>query len=209
MRGWFQCAKKKGYSGVGIYSRHNPEQVFFGFGIEEFNEEGRYIAVRYGKLIVVSAYFPSGSSSSQRQDVKWRFMLLMDIHLKKLLHDGYQVILCADVNIAHKEIDIKNWKNNLNNSGFLPEERAWLTQLFADGKYTDVFRQLDPRPDQFTWWSQRGQAYANNVGWRIDYQIATAGPAAKAIKAKIYREKKFSDHAPVIIDYDLNINDYS
>lgn len=208
LKGWFQYAKKKGYSGVGIYSRNDPDQILSSFGVNEFDEEGRYIALRFGNLVIISAYFPSGSSSEQRQAVKFRFMSLIYVHLKSLIDSGYQVILCGDVNIAHKEIDIKNWRGNVKNSGFLPEERAWLTKLFHATQYVDVFRLLDSRPDQFTWWSQRGQAYTKNVGWRIDYQIASIGLAAKAIRCEIYKEERFSDHAPVIIDYDFDINDY-
>lgn len=204
--GWFQFAKKKGYSGVGIYSRYKPEKVYYGFGVNEFDDEGRYVALKFGQLMIISSYFPSGSSSDQRQKIKFRFMSLMAGHLNHLINSGLQVLLCADVNIAHQEIDIKNWKGNMKNSGFLPEERAWLTQLFKEDKYVDVFRRLDSRPNQFTWWSQRGQAYMKNIGWRIDYQIATHEIAKQARSCSIYKEQKFSDHAPIIFDYDINLS---
>ncbi|GAB3629457.1 exodeoxyribonuclease III [Pandoraea terrae] len=199
--GYFHYAEKKGYSGAGIYARRQPDDVHIGFGNAEFDAEGRYVEARFGNLSIISVYIPSGSSSEERQLAKFRFMDVFMPHLAELRAAGREVILCGDVNIAHKEIDIKNWKGNLKNSGFLPEERAWLTQLFDEGGYVDVFRTLDPRPEQYTWWSNRGQAYAKNVGWRIDYQIATAGIAEKAHTTSIFRDIKFSDHAPLTIDY--------
>ncbi len=197
---YFHLADKKGYSGVGIYTRHPPDAYLTGFGSEEFDAEGRYVEVHYGALSVISAYLPSGSSSALRQAAKYRFMHAFMPHLIELKKQR-EVILCGDINIAHQEIDLKNWRGNLKNSGFLPEERAWLTQLFDEVGYVDVFRKLDARPDQYTWWSHRGQAYAKNVGWRIDYQIATPALAARAKQATIFKETKFSDHAPLIVDY--------
>jgi len=147
---------------------------------------------------------PSGSSGEERQQAKYRFMAEFMPHLEKLAKKR-QVILCGDVNIVHKEIDIKNWKSNQKNSGCLPEERAWLTQLFDEKAYVDVFRTLDQRPEQYTWWSNRGQAYAKNVGWRIDYQIATKGVADTAAATSVFRDIKFSDHAPLIIDYEWKV----
>lgn len=203
-RGYFQHALKKGYSGAGLYARHEPDEFIVGFGSEEFDAEGRYVEVRYGKLSIVSVYVPSGSSSEERQQAKFRFMDVFLPHLAELARER-EVILCGDVNIVHKEIDIKNWKSNQKNSGCLPEERAWLTHLFDEVGYVDVFRTLDPRPEQYTWWSNRGQAYAKNVGWRIDYQIATPGIAAQARSTSIFRDIKFSDHAPLTIDYEYSI----
>ena len=201
--GVFQHAVKKGYSGAGLYTRHKPDEVIVGFDNGEFDAEGRYVEARYGKLSVISVYVPSGSSGEERQQAKFRFMDLFMEHLKDLRHEkGREVVLCGDVNIVHKEIDIKNWKGNQKNSGCLPEERAWLTKLFDEVGYVDVFRTLDQRPEQYTWWSNRGQAYAKNVGWRIDYQIATPGIAATARRASIFKDIKFSDHAPLTIDYD-------
>ncbi|MGC2949143.1 exodeoxyribonuclease III [Burkholderia ambifaria] len=201
LRSYFHHAEKKGYSGAGMYSRHEPDDVIIGFGSSEFDPEGRYVEARYGKLSVVSVYVPSGSSGEERQQAKYRFMDEFMPHLAEL-KSKREVILCGDVNIVHKEIDIKNWKSNQKNSGCLPEERAWLTQLFDDVGYVDVFRTLDPRPEQYTWWSNRGQAYAKNVGWRIDYQIATPGVAGTAKRTSIFKDIKFSDHAPLTIDYD-------
>lgn len=203
--GYFQHASKKGYSGAGLYSRHEPDTFIIGFGCEEFDNEGRYVEARFGKLSVISVYVPSGSSSPERQLAKYRFMDVFMPHLAGLVQDGREVILCGDINIAHKEIDIRNWKGNLKNSGFLPEERAWLSRLFDEVGYVDVFRRLDPRPDQYTWWSQRGQAYAKNVGWRIDYQLATPAMAERARGVSIFKDIKFSDHAPLTIDYEYSL----
>ena len=205
--GVFQHAVKKGYSGAGIYTRHKPDEVIIGFDNGEFDAEGRYVEARYGKLSIISVYVPSVSSGEERQQAKFRFMDLFMAHLKDLRHEkGREVVLCGDVNIVHKEIDIKNWKGNQKNSGCLPEERAWLTQLFDEVGYVDVFRTLDQRPEQYTWWSNRGQAYAKNVGWRIDYQIATPGIAATARRTSIFKDIKFSDHAPLTIDYDTKVH---
>lgn len=200
--GYFHYAEKKGYSGVGLYTRHQPERVVTGFGNTEFDSEGRYVEVQYPHLAVISVYVPSGSSGEERQLAKFRFMESFLPHLLQLKASGREIVLCGDVNIAHKEIDIKNWKGNLKNSGFLPEERAWIGELFDTHGYVDVFRKLDPRPDQYTWWSNRGQAYAKNVGWRIDYHLATPKIAETAHICSIYKDEKFSDHAPLSIDYD-------
>ncbi|WP_455278934.1 exodeoxyribonuclease III [Cupriavidus necator] len=200
--GYFHYAEKKGYSGVGLYTRHKPERVVTGFGNTEFDSEGRYVEVQYPHLAVISVYVPSGSSGEERQLAKFRFMESFLPHLLQLKASGREIVLCGDVNIAHKEIDIKNWKGNLKNSGFLPEERAWIGELFDVHGYVDVFRKLDPRPDQYTWWSNRGQAYAKNVGWRIDYHLATPKIADTAHLCSIYKDEKFSDHAPLSIDYD-------
>ncbi|OGI58800.1 MAG: exodeoxyribonuclease III, partial [Candidatus Muproteobacteria bacterium RIFCSPHIGHO2_01_FULL_61_200] len=171
--GFFSCAEKKGYAGVTLYSRRQPDKLRVGFGSKEHDDEGRYLQADFGKLSVVSIYLPSGSAGPHRQESKYRFMDKFYPVLKKLRNDGREYILCGDWNIAHKEIDLKNWKSNQKNSGFLPEERAWLTKAFDELGWVDVFRTLNHKPDQYTWWSNRGQAYAKNVGWRIDYQIAT------------------------------------
>lgn len=197
---FMHTAQKRGYSGVALYTKQKPINVQIGFGNEEFDAEGRYVECEFEHLIVVSVYFPSGSSSEDRQEAKFRFLDAFEPHLKTLMARGKEIVFCGDINIAHKEIDLKNWKGNLKNSGFLPEERQWLTTLFNEG-WIDVFRQLEPTKDQYTWWSQRGQARAKNVGWRIDYQIATQGQAAKATQTSVYNEEKFSDHAPLIVDY--------
>lgn len=171
---------------------------------EEFDREGRYVEVRFNNLIVVSIYFPSGSSSEERQQAKFRFLDVIKGRLDELIRDGRDVVLCGDFNIAHKEIDIKNWKGNLKNSGFLPEERQWITDRLKEG-WQDVFRRLDPRPDRFTWWSNRGRARINNVGWRIDYQFSTPAIASTAKETDIYRDERFSDHAPLTVVYDFDL----
>jgi exodeoxyribonuclease-3 len=201
--GHFSCAEKKGYSGVGIYCRAAPDKITAGFGSREFDAEGRYLRADFGKLSVISVYHPSGSSSEERQQAKFRFMKAFMPHLAKLKSSGREIVLCGDWNIAHKEIDLKNWRSNQKNSGFLPEERAWLGEVFDKLGWVDVFRRLNQQPEQYTWWSNRGQAWAKNVGWRIDYQIATPGIAATAKKASIYKGQRFSDHAPLTIDYDF------
>ncbi|MBI3067745.1 MAG: exodeoxyribonuclease III [Betaproteobacteria bacterium] len=202
--GYFHHAEKKGYSGVALYSRRQPDEVRQGFRNREFDAEGRYVEARFGNLRVISVYLPSGSSGEERQRVKFRFMDRFFPHLAKLVKSGRDIILCGDWNIAHREIDLKNWRSNRKNSGFLPEERAWLTQVFDELGWNDVFRRLDPRPEQYTWWSNRGRAWEKNVGWRIDYHVATPGVAGTARRASIYKERRFSDHAPLTIDYDWN-----
>ncbi len=204
-RGYLHYAAKKGYSGVGIYTRREPERVVEGLGIREFDAEGRYLRADFGKLSVISVYLPSGSSGEERQRMKFKFMDRFYPHLKKLAAAGREFILCGDWNIAHREIDLKNWRGNQKNSGFLPAERQWLTQVFDELAFVDVFRRIDPRAEQYTWWSNRGRAWAKNVGWRIDYHIATPGIAATARKLKIYKDQRFSDHAPLTIDYDYKL----
>lgn len=199
------CAKKPGYSGAAVFSRVPPQFFKNGIGIEAFDDEGRFVEAHFENLVVISAYFPSGTSGSERQAVKYRFMDAFVPHVEDIRRSGKEIIVCGDFNIAHREIDIKNWKGNLKNSGFLPEERAWLTQLFDEHGWCDVFRRLDARPERYTWWSQRGSARAKNVGWRIDYQIATPGAAAAARAAEIVPNPKFSDHAPLMIDYDWEL----
>lgn len=208
MRGVFHYAERKGYSGVGLYSRIEPSEVRIGLGVPEFDAEGRYIETCYDrpgrKLSIISCYFPSGSSGEERQQVKYRFLELMRPHLQKLKSER-EFILVGDVNIAHRQIDLKNWRGNLKNSGFLPEERAWMDALLEDDGLVDVFRLLNDQPDQYTWWSNRGQARAKNVGWRIDYHLATPGLAALARREQIYTVQRFSDHAPLVIDYDFEL----
>lgn len=199
--GHFHLAERKGYSGVGIYTRHQPLAVREGFGQPDFDAEGRCIEMDFGSHTIISVYVPSGSSSEQRLQQKFVFMEAFARHMQALMDSGREIILCGDWNVAHKEIDLKNWRANRKNSGFLPEERQWLSHLFDDIGFVDVFRTLDPRPEQYTWWSNRGQAWARNVGWRLDYQIATPGIAASARQADIYKDQRFSDHAPLIIDY--------
>jgi exodeoxyribonuclease-3 len=200
--GYFHHAEKKGYSGVGIYARREPDALVEGLGIPEVDMEGRYLEAQFGNLSIVSLYLPSGSSGEERQAVKFNFMAAFMPHLVKLSDSGREVILCGDWNIAHTEKDLKNWRGNKKNSGFLPEERAWLTDLFNTVGFVDVFRRLHPELEAYTWWSNRGQAWAKDVGWRIDYQIATPGIARTARSTSIYKLERFSDHAPLTVDYD-------
>jgi len=202
-QGFFHYAEKKGYSGVGLYSKRQPDCVSEGIGVREFDAEGRYVRADFGKLSVISVYLPSGSSGEHRQQSKFRFMAAFYPYLDKLVREGRELILCGDWNIAHKEIDLRNWRSNRKNSGFLPEERAWLDALFGDENYVDGFREINEQPDQYTWWSNRGQAWANNVGWRIDYQILSPGLRGSVLGASIYKKRRFSDHAPLVMDYDL------
>jgi exodeoxyribonuclease-3 len=202
---YFHCAQRPGYSGVGIYSKREPDDVIEGLGFEDIDAEGRYIEARFNNLSVVSVYVPSGTSSEERLAFKFRFMERFIAPLNALMHSGREVVICGDWNTAHKEIDLKNWKGNKKNSGFLPEEREWLSGVIDTLGYVDVFRKLNIKPDQYTWWSNRGQAWANNVGWRIDYQLCTPGIANTAKREKIYTSKRFSDHAPLTIDYDFKL----
>ena len=202
LSGWFHHAERPGYSGVGVYSMRRPDRVVQGVGIADIDAEGRFLQLDFGPLSIVSVYVPSGTSSPERLAVKFSFLERFIPTLHALASSGRDVILCGDWNIAHKEIDLKNWRSNQKNSGFLPEERAWLSGVFDSLGFVDVFRRLNTQPDQYTWWSNRGQAYAKNVGWRLDYQIVTAGMAARARKESIYTESRFSDHAPLCIDYD-------
>lgn len=201
--GYFHYAEKKGYSGVGIYCRRQPDQIIEGVGIADIDAEGRYIEAVFGKLSVVSVYLPSGSSSVERQQVKFEFMERFRPHLDGLAASGREVVVCGDWNIAHTAKDIRNAKGNQKNSGFLPEERAWIGALLASG-WVDVYRNLYPEAEAegYTWWSNRGQAWARNVGWRIDYQLATPGLGALARSASVYKEQRFSDHAPLTVSYD-------
>lgn len=198
-------ALKKGYSGTAIYSLHQPLQVIRGFGESEFDNEGRYLEYRYRNLSVISLYAPSGSSNALRLESKFRFMQRFMLHLQALRRKRREFIICGDWNIAHQNIDLKNWRSNQKNSGFLPEERAWLSDVFDRVGFVDAFRAVDQRDQQYTWWSNRGQSWAKNVGWRIDYQIVTPGLKSSIRSASIFKQQRFSDHAPLIMDYDFDL----
>lgn len=208
LKGHFHYAQKKGYSGTAVYTRHEPSDVITGFGSTEFDAEGRFTELRFDtpqrKLSILSVYFPSGSSGPERQEAKYRFLDSFYPHLQALKGDR-EFILCGDVNIAHQQKDLKNWRSNQKNSGFLPEERAWMTKLLDEAGLVDVYRRLQPDTTDacYTWWSNRGQAYANNVGWRLDYHLATPALAELARSESIYKAEKFSDHAPLTIEYDF------
>ena len=210
LRGYqsFFCdAERKGYAGVALYTRHPPDEVIRGFGVPEFDREGRYLEARFADLSIVSLYLPSGSAGPQRQAAKFRFLAAFMPFLQRLRRTRRRYILSGDWNIAHRPIDLKNWKSNQKNSGFLPEERAWLTKITSETGLVDVYRLLKPGTTEecYTWWSNRGQAYAKNVGWRLDYHLATPGIANLARRETIYRKERFSDHAPVTVEYELTL----
>lgn len=202
---YFNDALKKGYSGTAIYCRQKPDKVVDQLGLPFADEEGRYLQADFGKLSIVSLYLPSGTSGDERQQLKYEFMDFFMPLLKKMRRRRREYIICGDWNIAHKKIDLKNWRSNQKNSGFLPEERAWLDELFDKVGMVDSFRVINQEPDQYTWWSHRGQAWAKNVGWRIDYQVVTPGLKDKIKSVAVYKEERFSDHAPLITEYDLEI----
>lgn len=200
--GFFNSAEKKGYSGVALYSRRPPDKVVSRLGWESADREGRFLQADYPGLSVVSLYLPSGTSGEVRQEVKYDFMGRFEQTLAAMRRRRREFIICGDWNIAHKEIDLKNWRGNRNNSGFLPPERAWMDKVFGEIGMVDAFRAVNPEAEQYTWWSNRGQAWAKNVGWRIDYQVATPGLAGRIRAASIYKDQRFSDHAPLTIDYE-------
>jgi len=202
LHGYFHAAAKPGYSGVALYSRRRPDAVHHGLGWPDLDPEGRYLQADFGKLSVISLYLPSGSSGEHRQAVKFDFLNRLTEHLKSLRRRRREYVICGDLNIAHKEIDLKNWRANQKNSGFLPEERAWLDALFSSGGFVDAFRVINQSEGQYTWWSNRGRAYENNVGWRLDYHVVTSGLQDKVRQVAIYKAQKFSDHAPLTVDYD-------
>jgi exodeoxyribonuclease-3 len=203
---YFNSAVKKGYSGVAIYSQIEPDKIISKIGWKDADIEGRFIQANFGKLSVISLYLPSGSSSEERQAIKFDFLERFTPVLKKMRRQKREYIICGDWNIAHKKIDIKNWKGNQKNSGFLPEEREWMSSLFDDIGMVDAFRVVNQQEEQYTWWSNRGQAWAKNVGWRIDYQVVTPGLKNKIKTASIYKDERFSDHAPLIVDYSIGLS---
>ncbi len=200
---YYLDAERKGYSGTAVYARREPDEVVTRMGCEEFDREGRYLEARFGDLSVISLYVPSGSAGPERQASKDRFLEFFLPFLDALRRTPRRYVICGDWNIAHKPIDLKNWRSNQKNSGFLPHERAWLDRLFDELGYIDAFREINQEPDQYTWWSNRGQAWAKNVGWRIDYQVLSPNLRGTVRGASIYKDQRFSDHAPLIMDYDI------
>ncbi|MEH6551194.1 MAG: exodeoxyribonuclease III [Pseudomonadales bacterium] len=200
---YFFDAIKPGYSGTAIYCREKPEHVQYGLGWDPIDSEGRYVRVDFPKLSVISLYMPSGSSGDVRQTVKYKLMDQIMDHFRELMAGPREVVICSDWNIVHTEKDIKNWRGNQKNSGCLPEERAWLDRLFGEERWVDAFREINQKDEQYTWWSNRGQAWANNTGWRLDYQVVTPGLKNKVKSELIYKEQRFSDHSPLIMDYDI------
>ena len=199
---WFRDAStRKGYSGVAIYSKQEPDEVRTALGWPAFDEEGRYIEARFGKLSVVSMYLPSGSSKEERQAFKLQVMDWLTPIFTDWRNQGREYVLCGDWNIAHTPLDIRNAKSNQKNSGFLPEERAWLSTLFHEHGWVDSYRHLHPEGQDYTWWSQRGAARAKNVGWRIDYQVVSPNLRDRLKACAIAPEPRFSDHAPYAVDF--------
>lgn len=202
--GYFRDAEEtRGYSGVALYLRQRPDRFVSGIGARRFDAEGRWLQADFGDLSIVSLYLPSGSSGSDRQAHKFEVMAYLEPYLAGLASSGRRFIICGDYNIAHKPIDLKNWRSNQKNSGFLPEERAWMDRLLDQSGWVDTHRESKPGVAEYTWWSNRGNAYANDVGWRIDYQIATPNLRGAAQVASVFRDQKFSDHAPLIVEYAL------
>lgn len=207
LRAHYYLAKKPGYSGVAIYFKKKPLRISEGIGWDQADAEGRLLSVEYKNLTIASIYIPSGSSSENRQSFKYEFMRRLRQWMNKKILEKKEVLICGDWNIAHTKMDLKNWRGNKKNSGFLPEERAWMDKIFRNNKWQDIFRKLHPKTEGqgYTWWSNRGNAWANNTGWRIDYQIGTTEIAAKSDKARVYKKKRFSDHAPLCIDYSIRL----
>ena len=203
---YFHFAEKKGYSGTAIYSRHKPKQSFLGLGWEDFDSEGRCVRIDFNNISILSIYLPSGSSSDKRQKFKEMILERLKPVLKGFLEEDRDYIICGDINIAHKPVDLRNWKSNRKSSGFLPQEREWMDWLIEEAGFVDAFRVLDTRPGQYTWWSYRAAAFERNVGWRLDYQLVTENLRNTIKSVEIYREEKFSDHAPLIIEYDYSIH---
>jgi len=205
----FHCyyfdALKKGYSGTAIFSRKKPDRVTPGLGFPLADEEGRYIQADFGPLSVASLYLPSGSSGEERQSCKFAFLEDFMKHMRALREDNRHYIICGDWNICHKEIDLKNWKSNQKNSGFLPEERRWLDTLYDETGWVDAFRLVNKEAEQYSWWSARGQARAKNVGWRLDYHVISPELVDMVEAAQIYTGQQFSDHAPVIMQFRMDL----
>ena len=202
---YYNDAEKKGYSGTALYSRVKPRATTTRLGWDPADSEGRYLQADYAGVSVISLYMPSGSSGDAAQEKKYRFMDRFMAHLRALRRKRREFIICADWNICHREIDLKNWRSNQKNSGFLPEERAWLDQVYDEVGYVDSFRLVNDQAEQYTWWSNRGQAWAKNVGWRLDYQVITPKLVERVRSAAIYKDERFSDHAPQIMEFDLEI----
>lgn len=201
----YHDAEKKGYSGVAIYSKVKPKKIIEGIGWHDIDVEGRYIEYQFENISIISLYLHSGSAKEERQAIKIDFMERFMAYLLKLRRKRREFVICGDWNIAHKKIDIKNWRGNQKNSGFLPEERAWMDTLFGEAGFVDAFRVVNQEEEQYTWWSNRGQAWANNTGWRIDYQVITPKLESTVKSASVYKDQRFSDHSPLIIDYDFDI----
>ena len=203
---YLHSAQKPGYSGVAIYTRHKPEKLSINSGFSTLDDEGRWLQLSYPNLEIVSLYMPSGSSGEHMQAKKDALMEAMLPLWQSIGTSAKAWIIGGDINIAHTKLDIKNWRSNQKSSGFLQHERAWLDKLFADYGLIDAFRQVNKQDGFYTWWSNRGNAYANDVGWRIDYQLTNKHLGDKVLSASIAREQRFSDHAALTMDYEFELS---
>lgn len=201
--GVFLDAEKKGYSGVAIYAKREPDRIVRNFGWPEYDREARWLQFDYANLSIVSLYVPSGAMGPSRQAVKEAFLELFGARLAQLSKDGRSYIICGDYNIAHREIDVYNPVRCSRISGFFPHERVWMENVLSAQGWVDAFRTVNAEPGQFSWWSNFQNAFERNNGWRIDYQLATPDLGETVRTAAIYRAERFSDHAPVTIEYDL------
>ena len=200
---WYP-AVKKGYSGVGIISKKKPIQVIKGNNIDWHNQEGRVIRADFEELSILSIYFPSGSSGDERQFLKMQFLSEINEYLNDLRKEKSKLLVCGDFNICHKPIDIHDPVGNKDSSGFLPEEREWMEQYLSNG-FIDSFRNFNSNPHQYTWWSFRANARANNKGWRIDYISATDNLKSHLVSAAIHADAKHSDHCPISVTLDIDL----
>lgn len=199
---YYNDAERKGYSGTALYAKQKPQKIHTVVGWEPVDSQGRYLQADFPGISVISLYVPSGSSGDEAQARKDIFLGRFSEHLEGLRRKRREFIICADWNMCHRNIDLKNWRANQKNSGFLPHEREWLDDTLEQRGWVDAYRELYPEKAQYTWWSNRGQAWANDVGWRLDYMLVTPGLRGKATSASVYREERFSDHAPLIMDFD-------
>ncbi len=195
-------AQKKGYSGVAILTKTEPDNVVYGMNIKKYDDEGRFIRADYGDISVVSVYHPSGSSGDERQAFKMEWLEDFHQYIDKLKQERPNLIICGDYNICHKPIDIHDPIRNVKSSGFLPEEREWIGK-FIDSGFNDSFRHFNQEPHQYTWWSYRANARVKNLGWRIDYNMVSNSIADKITRSVILPEAKHSDHCPVLLEIDF------
>ncbi len=195
-------AEKKGYSGVAILTKTKPQHVEYDCGIEEIDFEGRILRADFDRFSVMSAYFPSGSSGDMRQEFKMKFLTQFQNYVNVLKKDFPNLVISGDYNICHKAIDIHNPQRNKNTSGFLPEEREWMSEFIASG-FTDSFRHLNPEPHNYSWWSYRGNARAKNLGWRIDYNMISENLLSNLSRSAILSQAHHSDHCPVLVELEF------
>ncbi len=195
---WYP-AQKKGYSGTAILTKHTPRNIVYGCGLEEYDFEGRVIRIDFDDISVMSVYFPSGTTGDIRQDFKYKFLDDFYTYVHELLQEVPNLLICGDFNICHRAIDIHNPKSNANSSGFLPEERAWMDKFIESG-FIDTFRSIHPDPHHYTWWSYRAGARGKNLGWRIDYIMASNGLKSRIKDALILPDAVHSDHCPVLVE---------